>query len=56
MRWPPIFQLVTIPVGSSMYKRVVGDIIDQETETAFALEQNPLILLVFSEHSNPEPR
>ena len=36
-------------------QRVVGDAFDQKPETALALEQNPLMLLVFSEHSNPEP-
>src|SRR5882672_2493689 len=34
-------------------KGVVGDILDQKPETAFAFEQIRLVLLVFSEHSSP---
>ena len=50
MRWPPMFQLVTDAVRVQHVQRVVDDILDQEPETPFALEQIPLLLLVFSEH------
>ncbi len=39
--------------GVEHVQRVVGDTLDQKPETAFALEQIPLMLLVFSEHLNP---
>ena len=39
-----------MPVGIQHVERVVGDTFNQKSEIAFALEQIPLLLFVFSEH------